>query len=1075
MSSDNRCTAFANVGFTRGIHYWEIKLETASEPGTIFIGVSEKRGMAKLKQWSGCGFVNFRATSASGAERIYGQHFHNGDTVGVLLDCDAGRLSFFLNAIKYGEHILNDMGVAYENTSPFGFNADGCGTGGAGEGAPSLAESYRGGRYLANGIVRPKALWPVIGLRHSSDRVTISEKWISSSGYESMFLVKNVLAVDEMLSSYYGDRSSMLPKWAKREGWNDFNRWQSTRWLRSQTRGSCQTPLVSMGLDIDFDTSAVSCALACALLGLDEVFLSGEFVMIKRSAGRILEMPEEAVVLGVYQERLFYRIQSQRTEGGSLREGGGRAWCFDESEVVSEGVSRISKSKAAGIYLPRLQRFLGMPLQVVFDDGAVVRSDLEIDDFSSVLCTVAKGEIISHVLERRVNSCGVVRFRVLHGDFEGWISERIRGGNEDVIVEKISGVVAEENSVEVNVQGNEKFLLPEDSAQVWNEEFMKRTQYVEDKEAIKIEFSEEEYENALDKALINGLTCVESDAFLVHAVTAVSDVLPCGNALLASFNEIASALEHGISLISEGVVKKSTSLVATHLVAASLFKSLKPGCKVPLVKDMMARISMLRAFNRRVLYGLPFVSTKPAQEGSAILGGTHGFGTGLDRVGRQCNVNNWVDVPSLAKSLRDHRNLIFSSVKRTLFDSIIGATTTPTPLNHDEYELPREIRTVRINRLKARRAAGSSKKKFSVFSQMRHEMRSWSTSALRRSYTAKGHGGQKRAFKVKLVGEGVNDYSGPYREVFTDITNEVQEVNSDGSSLLDLLVPSPNKISDIGDRRDLYVFSSSEKGSNPFSFNEMVEKSLGKFFSSVLTQTMREREEGLFFLGKIVGTACRHSIMIDLNLPLGLVWKKIAEEKVLEADIIREVDVLGRKSKEEEIFWFLASQQRLLNFFVDGIASVLPTEIFSLFTSEEVEALFCGKRDIDIKLLEEVVEYEGYLDSDPVIIFFWEVLREFTSDQRKAFLQFVWARNRLPTKASDFEAPFKILKDNKILKKGEAEGLPSASTCFFSLTLPNYKSKDLLRTKLSYAIENVFTMEQDFITNDTEVGEGWRM
>lgn len=178
--------------------------------------------------------------------------------------------------------------------------------------------------------------------------------------------------------------------------------------------------------------------------------------------------------------------------------------------------------------------------------------------------------------------------------------------------------------------------------------------------------------------------------------------------------------------------------------------------------------------------------------------------------------------------------------------------------------------------------------------------------------------------------------------------------------------------------------------------------------------------------------------------------------------------------KTEEIFWFLASQQRLLNFFVDGISSVLPTEIFSLFSSEEVEALFCGNSDIDVDLLETVVEYEGYLGSDPVICYFWEVLREFTSSQRKSFLQFVWARNRLPTKSSDFEAPFKILKDVKS-KGNNEECLPSASTCFFSLTLPNYSSKDILRKKLLYAIENVFTMEQDFITNDTEVSEGWRM
>ncbi len=79
------------------------------------------------------GFVNFRATYSSGAERVYGAHCHAGDTVGVLLDCDSGRISYFIDGVKYGEHILNDLGCAFENVSPFGFNADGCGSGGAGE------------------------------------------------------------------------------------------------------------------------------------------------------------------------------------------------------------------------------------------------------------------------------------------------------------------------------------------------------------------------------------------------------------------------------------------------------------------------------------------------------------------------------------------------------------------------------------------------------------------------------------------------------------------------------------------------------------------------------------------------------------------------------------------------------------------------------------------------------------------------------------------------------------------------------------------------------------------------------
>jgi hypothetical protein len=40
--------------------------------------------------------------------------------------------------------------------------------------------------------------------------------------------------------------------------------------------------------------------------------------------------------------------------------------------------------------------------------------------------------------------------------------------------------------------------------------------------------------------------------------------------------------------------------------------------------------------------------------------------------------------------------------------------------------------------------------------------------------------------------------------------------------------------------------------------------------------------------------------------------------------------------------------------------------------------------------------------------------------------------------------------------------------------LPEYPEKEMLKQKLLFAIENVTTMESDYVTNDVEVSEGWR-
>ena len=132
--------------------------------------------------------------------------------------------------------------------------------------------------------------------------------------------------------------------------------------------------------------------------------------------------------------------------------------------------------------------------------------------------------------------------------------------------------------------------------------------------------------------------------------------------------------------------------------------------------------------------------------------------------------------------------------------------------------------------------------------------------------------------------------------------------------------------------------------------------------------------------------------------------------------------------------------------------------------------MMCGNPYVDVELLKQVVEYEGYGPTDDVITYFWSTLNEMTNEERKLFLQFVWARNRLPMRESDFDAPFKIQKDTS---KGE-QALPSASTCFFTLTLPEYTNQEALREKLLFAIRNVTTMETDFQTNSAEIAEGYR-
>ncbi len=427
-------------------------------------------------------------------------------------------------------------------------------------------------------------------------------------------------------------------------------------------------------------------------------------------------------------------------------------------------------------------------------------------------------------------------------------------------------------------------------------------------------------------------------------------------------------------------------------------------------------------------------------------------------------------------------------MKREILNSIVEVTSTPTSLSHDEYELPRDIRTVRVNRLKARKAIETSdkdvKRENTVFGQLQTELRGWTGSALRRGYIAKGHGGQKRAFKVKLIGEGVNDYSGPYREIFTDAIREVNLTRESSESVLGILKPTPNKHFGVGENRNLSMFAcvhsldAQDKGLDAgLSAEETI---IRNHYSSHLvakSEKVRNQEDSLAFLGKLVATAARHGIPMDLDLPLETVWKRLCEEDTDTFKSLNEIDSIEHRrlmEKSSSIYKeppILTNQQGMFNSFAEGLSSILPVEIFSIFTGVELRDHFCGNAEIDVELLRKVVEYEGYDENDAVIKYFWETLREMTTHEKKLFLQFVWARSRMPLKESDFEAPFKIQRSSR---SSSNDALPSASTCFFSLSLPEYRSKEILREKLLFAINNVTTMESDYVTNDAEVGEGWR-
>lgn len=390
--------------------------------------------------------------------------------------------------------------------------------------------------------------------------------------------------------------------------------------------------------------------------------------------------------------------------------------------------------------------------------------------------------------------------------------------------------------------------------------------------------------------------------------------------------------------------------------------------------------------------------------------------------------------------------------------------------------------------------------------------------------------------QVKFEGEGVDDYGGPYREIFTQVASELTSMVSSPMSssadqtpaatsweevcLIPILEPAPG--SDSGTGRDVGV----------------------EFM--VKTDSRQERHLRIYrFLGQLMGIALRCRVAAPWRLSQ-VFWKGLVGEALQEADLahvdvtlyafvqgIREriaaLERTNQQAKHEgslsgnsesaegssfegalgDLTWTApirgrtvelrpggreavvkpseltayvheVAQTRLRESDValfamrDGFASVVPTAVLPLFTWEEAELQACGRPGVNIDLLQANTEYDDDVSSsDAHIQSLWRVLRAFDDRDRSQFLRFVWARSRLPTKAADFHQKFKIHSPTgEGAREDPDQYLPKAHTCFFSINLPRYSSDEVMAKKLSYTMYNCVEMDADFRLADNEM-PGW--
>ncbi|KAJ8125953.1 hypothetical protein O1611_g7685 [Lasiodiplodia mahajangana] len=137
--------------------------------------------------------------------------------------------------------------------------------------------------------------------------------------------------------------------------------------------------------------------------------------------------------------------------------------------------------------------------------------------------------------------------------------------------------------------------------------------------------------------------------------------------------------------------------------------------------------------------------------------------------------------------------------------------------------------------------------------------------------------------------------------------------------------------------------------------------------------------------------------------------------------------------------------------FARGFRTCLHPKSLTLLTPSLLQSVVEGTQEIDISELRRVARYSGWDANHPTIRDFWSVVKKFDDRMRRKLLEFVTSSDRLPVGGAA-HIQFVIQKNGE--EEGEGARLPTAYTCYGHLLLPEYRDKEVLRERLSMAVEN---------------------
>lgn len=184
-----------------------------------------------------------------------------------------------------------------------------------------------------------------------------------------------------------------------------------------------------------------------------------------------------------------------------------------------------------------------------------------------------------------------------------------------------------------------------------------------------------------------------------------------------------------------------------------------------------------------------------------------------------------------------------------------------------------------------------------------------------------------------------------------------------------------------------------------------------------------------------------------ITTPVSMSDSDMLESSTIEAPLVTNAN--REQYVKDYILWLThKSVSEQYQAFARGFYTCLDRTALSIFTPEALKYVIEGHPEIEIDELERATTYDDYTRESPTIVDFWHVVRNMSPDQHRQLLEFVTASDRVPVNGMS-SVVFIVQKNGD-----EDSRLPSSSTCYGRLLLPQYSTREVLEEKLTKAIEN---------------------